>query len=106
MKSVPIAELKNRLSFYLQQVRAGQEFVVRDRNVPVAKLVPLALADVSSDELALAAEGKLQVPAQELDEQTFWSAGADCPVAERSLEASRRAVSDDREDRDAGLLGR
>jgi prevent-host-death family protein len=105
MKVVNIAELKNRLSFYLQQVRAGQEFVVRDRNVPVAKLVPLGSADAAAEELALAAEGKLRLPAQQLDEEAFWSVGAH-PAAAEALEAAQRAVSEDREDRDGGLLGR
>ena len=31
MKSVNIAQLKNRLSSYLNEVRAGEEIVIRDR---------------------------------------------------------------------------
>jgi hypothetical protein len=31
MKSVNIAELKNRLSVYLNDVKAGEEILVRDR---------------------------------------------------------------------------
>jgi prevent-host-death family protein len=41
MKSVNIAELKNRLSLYLNDVKAGEEILVRDRNQPVARIVPL-----------------------------------------------------------------
>ena len=36
MKSVNIAELKDRLSGYLNDVKAGEEILVRDRNQPVA----------------------------------------------------------------------
>src|SRR5208282_2235909 len=53
MQSVNIAELKNRLSAYLQQVRAGEEIVIRDRNLPIAKLTPLSSADATEQELAL-----------------------------------------------------
>ena len=41
MKSVNIAELKNRLSVYINDVKAGEEILVRDRNQPVARIVPL-----------------------------------------------------------------
>jgi prevent-host-death family protein len=36
-----VAELKARLSHYLDRVRAGQEVVVTDRGRPVAKLIPI-----------------------------------------------------------------
>jgi prevent-host-death family protein len=39
MKTVNIAELKNRLSTYVRFARNGEEVVIRDRNLPVAKLV-------------------------------------------------------------------
>ena len=41
MKSVNITELKNRLSVYLNDVKAGEAILVRDRNQPVARIVPL-----------------------------------------------------------------
>ena len=40
MRSVNVAELKNRLSKYLSFAKGGEEVVIRDRNLPVAKLVP------------------------------------------------------------------
>jgi prevent-host-death family protein len=106
MKTVNIAELKNRLSSYIQEVRAGEEIVVRDRNLPVAKLVPLGPTDVSAEELALVASGELQLPTEKLNERAFWSIGADNPVTGPAMAAVLRAISDDREERDAGLLGR
>ncbi len=106
MKTVNIAILKNRLSSYLQEVRAGEEIVIRDRNLPVAKLVPLSPTDVSAEELALVASGELQLPSEKLNERTFWSIGADNPVTAPAMAVVLRAISEDREARDAGILGR
>jgi prevent-host-death family protein len=104
--SVNIAELKARLSAYLLRVRAGEEILVRDRDLPVAKIVPLASSDVSAEELALAASGELSLPTRKLNARAFWSIGAGIPVTGDVAAAIARAVSEDREDRDAGLLGR
>ncbi len=42
MLSVNIAVLKARLSFYLGQVKQGNEILVMDRNTPVARMLPSA----------------------------------------------------------------
>ena len=42
MKTASIAELKNRLSEYLSRVEQGEEIEVRKRNVPIARVVPIA----------------------------------------------------------------
>lgn len=39
-KEVGVAELKAHLSEYLRQVRAGESIVIRDRDRPIARLVP------------------------------------------------------------------
>lgn len=39
---VGIAELKSRLSEYLRGVRKGGEIVIKDRETPIARLVPYA----------------------------------------------------------------
>lgn len=53
-------ELKNNLSRYLEQVRAGGEVVVTDRGRPVARLVPMGR---STDRLAdLIAAGVVRAP--------------------------------------------
>lgn len=106
MVAVNIAELKARLSAYLQRVRAGEEIVIRDRDLPVAKLVPLLSTDASAEELALAASGELRLPSEKLNERKFWSFGGRTPVTDDLFDIAARAVSQDREDRDAGLLGR
>lgn len=40
MKTVKIAELKDRLSEHLRAVEKGAEVVVTDRNRPIARIVP------------------------------------------------------------------
>lgn len=40
MKSVKIAELKAKLSKYIQATKEGESIVVYDRNLPVAKIIP------------------------------------------------------------------
>lgn len=42
MKTVKIAELKDRLSEHLRAVENGAEVLVTDRNRPIARIVPLA----------------------------------------------------------------
>ena len=106
MKAIHIAELKSRLSAYIQLARAGEEILIRDRNLPVAKLVPLGAADTDSEELALAAAGKLALPEEVLDEEKFWSVGRKSRIAAWAAGAVRQAVSRDREERDARILGR
>jgi prevent-host-death family protein len=37
---VKIAELKGKLSAYLRSVRRGNEIVIKDRETPIARIVP------------------------------------------------------------------
>jgi prevent-host-death family protein len=67
MRSVNVAELKNRLSKYLTFAKAGEEVVIRDRNLPVAKLVPFSAEGADDQELVLVAAGKLRLPKVRLD---------------------------------------
>lgn len=62
MRSVNVAELKNRLSKYLSFAKDGEEIVIRDRDLPVAKLVPFSSEESSEEELLLAAAGKMRLP--------------------------------------------
>jgi antitoxin (DNA-binding transcriptional repressor) of toxin-antitoxin stability system len=56
MKSVNVAELKNRLSHYLRLVRRGEAILVRDREQVIARLEPAGDAAASgSDAERLAA---------------------------------------------------
>jgi antitoxin (DNA-binding transcriptional repressor) of toxin-antitoxin stability system len=57
---VNVAELKNSLSKYLTFAKGGEEVVIRDRNLPVAKLVR-ELATQSLDKYSLRASDSLQL---------------------------------------------
>ncbi|HEX6045070.1 MAG TPA: type II toxin-antitoxin system prevent-host-death family antitoxin [Pyrinomonadaceae bacterium] len=93
MKSVNIAELKNRLSVYLNDVKAGEEILVRDRNQPVARIVPLARSrDEDEELLALASKGKLRL-GEGILEESFWN----MPAPRVPVAALRRAVEQERD---------
>jgi len=42
MESVSVRELKNRLGYYLRNVRQGSSLVVTARGRPVARLIPIS----------------------------------------------------------------
>jgi len=105
MGSVNIAELKDRLSSYLQRVRAGEELVIRDRKLPIAKIVPLRDEDMDLEELSLVATGQLTLPTQKLDYKRFWAIGGRARRSQRIADAIQRAVEADREESYVDLLG-
>jgi prevent-host-death family protein len=73
MKTANIAELKNHLSSYLADVKRGEKVLISDRNIPIAKIVPLQnIEDFSAEELALAAAGILRLPEEENLPESFW----------------------------------
>jgi prevent-host-death family protein len=95
MRSVNIADLKNQLSSYLNRVRAGEEIVIKDRNLPIAKIVPLALADdMEAEELALVASGQMTPPRKKNLPEDFWKMGP-----RLSITKAAQAVTRDREGR-------
>jgi len=94
VRNASVADLKDHLSSYLRQVRAGEEILICDRRRPVAKLVPLTTAgEANAEELALAAAGALRLPEQDLPD-SYW----DSPAPSVPL---RRAVQAIRADRDS-----
>lgn len=94
MKTVNIAELKNRLSVYLNAVREGEEVLVRDRNTPIARIVPLRHAhDPENELLALAAQGKLRLGHGPLNE-SFW----ELPAPRVSADLIHRAIEEERDE--------
>jgi antitoxin (DNA-binding transcriptional repressor) of toxin-antitoxin stability system len=50
---------------YIRQ--SGEEVVIRDRNLPVAKLVPFSAEGADDQELVLVAAGKLRLPKARLN---------------------------------------
>ena len=66
MVTAKVAELKKRLSKYLALVKSGEEIVIRDRNLPVAKLVPFSSDGATEEELLLVTAGKMRLPKSSL----------------------------------------
>lgn len=69
-----MTEAKNNLSKLLKKVRHGQSILILDRNVPVARLEPLASGSPESDEaklLKLERRGLLKRGADRLPKD-FW----------------------------------
>jgi prevent-host-death family protein len=97
MRTVGIADLKNNLSRYLDEVKRGREILIKDRNRPVARIVPLGLADDEETELLdLAAEGKIKLPEQDSGlDQSFWKQAR----PEVPMHAIQRAIKEDRDER-------
>jgi len=76
MRTVNIADLKNNLSVYLERVRAGEELLVKDRNRPIARLVPFVPGeDLDAEEVELAAAGLIRLPTSMLPD-SFWTMSA------------------------------
>jgi len=76
MRTVNIGVLKNQLSVYLQYVRGGEEVVVRDRNLPIARIVPIAFpeeGDRAGEDAHLIATGQMKAAEQEMDWKAFWA---------------------------------
>jgi antitoxin (DNA-binding transcriptional repressor) of toxin-antitoxin stability system len=67
MRSVNVAKLKNSLSKYISFAKSGEEVVIRDRSLPVAKLVPFIANDADDLDLTLAAAGKMRLPKSTLN---------------------------------------
>ena len=93
-RTAAVAELKAQLSRYLRRVKAGDEILVTDRGVPVARLVPVRPTGAGEDDLrALERAGLARIGSGRLP-RDFWKLrrGQD-PEA-----AVRRAVRDERDE--------
>lgn len=69
MKVANISTTKNELSRILGEVKAGETYLIVDRNVPIARVEPLQSPD--SRLSALATDGAVMLPQQELDVEDF-----------------------------------
>lgn len=72
MRSVNVAKLKDRLSEYLGFAKNGEEIIIWDRNLPMAKLVPFKAETASEQELLLVAAAKMRLGQKKLDHKKFW----------------------------------
>jgi prevent-host-death family protein len=94
MRSVNVAELKNRLSKYLSFAKSGEEVVIRDRNLPVAKLVPFSAEDADDQDLVLVAAGKLRLPETRLNVEALMKIRTGKVAGQKAI----RALISERED--------
>lgn len=94
MKSAGIAELKARLSEYIAEVKGGEEVLVTDRGLPVARLTPVESVPGGMDELRdLERAGIVRLPDRKPD--LGW---LDRPRVEDPEGRSLRAVIQEREE--------
>jgi antitoxin (DNA-binding transcriptional repressor) of toxin-antitoxin stability system len=93
MRTANIGVLKNRLSAYLKFVRNGEEVVICDRNIPVARILPFtlpqpAVGDYAAEEAFLIATGQMKPAEREMDWEAFWA----IPTGNVSDEAVKEAI--------------
>ena len=92
MKTVDVHDLKNQLSRYLKDVKAGEEILARDHEEPIARIVPLGRAPRGDDELvAMAALGNIHLGEGEIGD-SFWRMPAPrvrSAILRRAVEKSR-----------------
>ena len=87
MRTVNVAKLKNQLSKYVTYAKNGEEVVIRERDLPVAKLVPFSAEDADSEELLLAAAGKMRLPAGRLNVKEFLKMPAPKVAGRKAVQA-------------------
>ena len=94
MQTASITQLKNSLSAYLRDVRAGEEVLITDRGRPIARLAPFSRFDSMEEHLEeLERRGLLKRGTGRLPED-FW----DMPRMEDPDGLVRKALSLDREE--------
>lgn len=92
MRSTNIADLRNKLTQYLQEVRAGEEIIVRDRQRPIAKIIPFTV-DEADDDAVLVAAGLMRRGTGRLPASFWRTRGPRVP-----LKVAVAAVSSDRDE--------
>ena len=94
MRTVNIADLKNNLSAHLERVRAGEELIVKDRNRPIARLMPLTSGeDLDAEEKALVAAGLMRLPVKEKSDDFL-----DLPAPRVAMEDIRAVIRAERDE--------
>ena len=94
MQTAAVSELKASLSEYLGRVKAGEDILVTDRGVPVAKIVPLRRDRIAEPNLlALEKAGVVRVGSGVIPDG-FWAARHP-----EDMEAeARAALAEERDD--------
>ncbi len=99
MKTVQIGDLKNHLSAHLREVRQGEEIIVRDRNEPVARIIPYVPESIEEQEKLLVARGILRLPKNPPKDREKWlKEFSALPRPSVSGQSAIQAVLDEREE--------
>jgi prevent-host-death family protein len=98
MKSAQIGQLKNKLSGYLREVRKGEEILIHDRNIPIAKIIPYVPESLEEQERILIATGQLTPRKSTESHEAFVKRFRSLPAPKISARAAIQAVLDDREE--------
>lgn len=88
MKTVNIGALKNNLSAYLREVRNGEEVLVKDREKPIARILPVSPLEGEDHEAFLIATGQLRPAKEKMDWDAFWGLPAGDVSREAAVEAA------------------
>jgi prevent-host-death family protein len=92
VKTAAVAKLKAQLSQYLARVKAGEEILVTERNVPVARIVPVARGAGDARLRELERQGLLRLGSGKLP-RNFWK----LPRGRDPKARVRKAVAEERE---------
>jgi antitoxin (DNA-binding transcriptional repressor) of toxin-antitoxin stability system len=87
LRTVNVAKLKDQLSKYLSFAKDGEEILIRERNTPIAKLVPFPSDGADADELKLVAAGKLRLPKESLDIKKLFKVPTGSVKGNKAVEA-------------------
>ena len=72
MRTVDVSELESQLSGYLQDVRNGEEIVIEDQRVPVARILPYRHDSGEEAEQQLVASGAMKLAKEKIDWNQFF----------------------------------
>jgi antitoxin (DNA-binding transcriptional repressor) of toxin-antitoxin stability system len=95
MRTITIDELEGQLNGYLQSVKNGEEIIVRDHDVPVARILPFHPKNPREHEAFLVASGALKMPEEVMD----WDAFFALPAGNVPHDVAVQAAIDGRGDR-------
>jgi prevent-host-death family protein len=88
VRSVSVKELKDDVGRYLDEVLAGEEVVIKDRNKPVAKLIPFsANGEIAARGVKPAAKKKARKPLPPLEEDPLYITDEELEAHEARLVA-------------------
>ncbi len=91
MQTVTVGELQNNLSLYLKKAKDGDEIIVEENNVVIARILPF---DENTEEEILISQGFMTLPKRELPED-FWDEDAPEVPLEKIVEAIRTERDED-----------